>query len=163
MWSKLNAFARLGKVDRALLVEAFWTLATVRVIMALHPFRRIAASLGEVGGETPRSVPPAHDEVARQVGWAVETAARHVPWNSRCLAQALAAWRMLGRRGIAGTIYFGVQQNPARPFDAHAWLRCGDRLVTGGEPGEQFKVLVNFSPASNPEEVPAVHTWRDRR
>ena len=121
------------------------SLGKVRLALTLFPFRRIAASLGVVGGESPASVPPEHGAIASQVGLAVETIARHIPWDSRCLVQALAAWRMLHRRGIAATIYFGVTSNPDKPFDAHAWLRCGTCFVTGGEPHEQYRVLTNFA------------------
>lgn len=146
MWNKATKFLHLSRAERLLLVEAFYALGRARLALVLSPFRRVAASMGDVGGESPVSAPPGHDEIARQVGWAVETAARHTPWSSRCLAQALAAWRMLGRRGIAGTVYFGVAKNPDRSFGAHAWLRCGTRFVTGEEPGEQYRVLASFAP-----------------
>jgi hypothetical protein len=126
-------------------MEAALALGAAQLALALLPFRRIAANLGQSGKESAAAIPSSHDGLAEQIGWAVETMSRHVPWNSRCLAQALSAWWMLGRRGVAGTVYFGVARNPDKPFDAHAWLRCGGRIVTGGNGHEQFKVISCFS------------------
>jgi len=128
-----------------LLIEAAFALGAARLVLALLPFRRIAARLGRAGEESADTIPPALDNIAEQVGWAAETMARHLPWQSSCLAQALSAWWMLGRRGIVGTVYFGVARNPDKPFDAHAWLRCGMRIVTGGNGHEQFRVISCFS------------------
>ncbi len=113
------------------------------------PFRTIASRLGQAGEESADAIPPALDSIAGRVGWAVETMARHLPWDSRCLAQAIAAWWMLARRGIHGTVYFGVARNPDKPFDAHAWLRCGSRIVTGGHGLGQFQVISCFSRRSH--------------
>lgn len=109
------------------------------------PFRTIASRLGQAGEESADTISPSLDSIAERVGWAVETMARHLPWDSRCLAQAIAAWWMLARRGIHGTVYFGVARNPDKQFDAHAWLRCGMRIVTGGNGHEQFRVISCFS------------------
>ena len=142
---------RLGKLlalpwsGRRLLIEAAFALGAARLVLALLPFRRIATRLGRAGEESADTIPPALDNIAEQVGWAAETMARHLPWQSSCLAQALSAWWMLGRRGIVGTVYFGVARNPDKPFDAHAWLRCGMRIVTGGNGHEQFRVISCFS------------------
>jgi len=149
LWSKIAAFLNLSNSERRLLLEAAGALFRAQLSLTLHPFSHIAASLGEIGGESPALVPPEHDQKAREVGRAVETMARHLPWDSRCLAQALAAWGMLQKRGIAATVYFGVASNPDKPFDAHAWLRCGGCFVTGGEPSEHYQVLTHIAQNTN--------------
>ncbi|MDD2856973.1 MAG: lasso peptide biosynthesis B2 protein, partial [Desulfuromonadaceae bacterium] len=102
--------------------------------------------LGTVGLESDTAVSAAQDEIAQRTGWAVETMARHTPWQSRCLVQALSAWWMLSRRGVRGTVYFGVAAaETGAAFNAHAWLRCGSRIVTGGPNHESFRVLSYFS------------------
>lgn len=113
--------------------------------MALLPFRRIAAWLGATGAES--SVTAAADEIriAQEVGWAVGVIARRVPWDGRCLAQSLAAVGMLRRRGLEGTVSFGVCQGESAGFKAHAWLRFGSCVVTGGPDYQRFKVLTTFA------------------
>ena len=72
----------------------------------------------------------------RLVRRAVARAARNLPLELLCLPQALAAKRMLARRGIVSDLRIGVE----RPDEAsagdgprafHAWLVAGDRFVTG--------------------------------
>lgn len=145
MSNRLNKFLALPRAGRLLLIEAALGLGGARLVLALLPFRRIAARLGRVGEESSASITSSHDSIAEQVGWAVETMARHLPWMSRCLVQTLAAWWMLERRGVTGTVYFGVAPNPDKPFDAHAWLRCGSRMVTGGKGHELFRVISCFT------------------
>lgn len=145
MWRNLRSFVRRPPAERRLLAEAFVALARARLALAGRPFQQIAARLGRPGAETSADLPPQDQALAEAVGRAVATMARHTPWESRCLAQALAAWQMLERRGLAATIYFGVAPNPAKPFDAHAWVRCGAQIVTGAEGHEQFKVISSFA------------------
>ncbi len=133
--------------DRALLLEALYALALARVLAVGLPFRRLARMLGDVGIEGPEAVPPAYEEIARRVGWAVTAAARYVPWDCRCMTQAIAGWRMLARRGIFGTVYLGVAEAPghAGKLVFHAWLRCGSVFVTGGNGRLRYTVLACFS------------------
>jgi hypothetical protein len=98
-----------------------------------------------VGVESGRVISSHYDAVAQHVGWAVETMSRHVPWESRCLVNAISAWWMLNRRGVFGTVYFGVTHAPNNELNAHAWLRCGSRIVTGANGYERFRVLTCFS------------------
>ena len=133
--------------DRRLLVEALVALAVARAMTFCLPFRRVAGILGRIGAESPAGVPAAQEDFARRIGWAVAAMARFVPWDGRCLSQAIAGRRMLGRRGIPCTVYLGVGEDPGQPGSNqfHAWLRCGSRFVTGGEPRSRYQVLVQFA------------------
>lgn len=86
---------------------------------------------------------PAVVREAIRVRWAVETMARVLPWKPVCLPQALAAKKMLHRRGISSTLYLGV--DPARDLDAHAWVRVGGTIVTGGPRPDRFAVVSTFA------------------
>ncbi len=83
--------------------------------------------------------------MAQDIGWAIERLARVVPWDGRCLARALAATGMLRRRGLEGTVIFGADRDASAEFRAHAWLRFGPCIVTGGKGRERFKVLTTFA------------------
>ena len=147
MWNKLNAFARLSFAKQCLVMEALLALVLARMAMLLLPFRRIAAWLGSPGAAT-REASDVEIGIADQVGWAVRKVARLVPWDGRCLAQALAATAMLRRRGLEGTVSFGASRDGARSqseFSAHAWLQVGGTVVTGGPNHTQFKTLASFA------------------
>jgi hypothetical protein len=141
-WCRYRA---LGPDRRARLREALAALFLARAALLCLPFRRIAAGLGAMGAESPLELPEQHHAAVEEVSWAVQAVAHRVPWDSRCLAQALAAYRLLKRRGIAATVYFGVKRDPAVPFSAHAWVRCGGRIVTGASGVEAYTVLMQFA------------------
>jgi hypothetical protein len=145
VWSDLERAARLPGARRRLLAEALIALLTARAAMAFLPFRRIAGWLGTPGAESPATATTEEIATAREVGWAVGVVARRVPWDGRCLAQALAATGMLRRRGLEGTVSFGVSQGKSAGFDAHAWLRFGPLIVTGGPDHERFKAFTTFT------------------
>ena len=68
-----------------------------------------------------------------QVAFAIPRVAHRMPWRADCLVQALAGERWLRRRGVSAHIVIGVHQTGPAPLDAHAWLKAGDRIVTGGD------------------------------
>jgi len=145
VWNDLKRYARIPRARRRLLWEALGALAIARVAMALLPFRRIAAWLGTPGAESPATAAPEEIRTAEEVGWAVAVLARRVPWDGRCMAQALAATGMLRRRGLEGTVSFGVRRGESAGFDAHAWLRLGSCVVTGGPGHQRFKTVTTFA------------------
>ena len=128
-----------------LLWEALLALSMARVAMVCFSFRRIAAWLGMAGVESPLTTTAAEIRIAKDVGWAVGVLARRVPWDGRCLAQALAAMWMLRRRGLEGTVSFGAGRSKSASFDAHAWLRVGSCIVTGGPGQERFNLFTTFA------------------
>lgn len=130
---------------RQMVLEAFLYLGLARLAILIIPFRTIAPYLGQLGASTPESTEPLSQNTARQVSWAVSTASRHTPWQSRCLAQAIAAKMMLRRRGLASTLYLGLKKAGEKSLDAHAWLRYGDIILTGGESLDMFTVISTFA------------------
>ena len=83
-------------------------------------------------------------------GGSIAAAARFTPWQSRCLIQVLAAQRLLAKRKIPGQFHLGVQRDSGSivdptGFSAHAWLQCGDVIVTGAAGHERFTVVSSFS------------------
>lgn len=143
----LRRFGALPRRRRLLLLEATLALAVMRVAIVALPFRVIARRLGL---EQLRSRPTHRpsDPRAAEIGWAVRAAAAHTPWHSTCLAQALAGAAMLRRAGIPSTLSLGVSREPAaKQLIAHAWLRCGDEILTGAEGRDRFVELTSFAVA----------------
>ena len=143
---RLRNFWRLPGTDRWLLIEAALFAALARMAILTLPFRWFAPWLGRHGeandgtDETTEAEPVRH-----RVGRAVQLAGRHTPWQSKCLVQAIAARLMLGRRGVAGTIYLGLAKDPDGQMKAHAWLQSGDTIVTGRNGMSRFTVLSSFA------------------
>lgn len=142
----LLKFLHLTWLQRARLVEALYNLALARLTLVLVPFNRLAARLGEPQRQSPDTLtPPAQAAQARSISWAVTTMSRLVPWDSACLAQAIAAKWMLQKRGLASTLYLGVAYDQNKKMLAHAWLRCGDIYVTGAPQHRSFAVVTTFA------------------
>lgn len=142
---RLRKFWRLSTGDRWFLAEAALLTAVARMAILTLPFRWIAPWLGRHAESTSEASAAVDGQVRHRVGWAVQAASRHLPWQSKCLVQAIAARLMLGRRGVAGTIYLGLARDPDGQMKAHAWLRSGDLVVTGRRGMLQFTVLSSFA------------------
>jgi hypothetical protein len=145
VWNDLKRAARMPGCRRRLLWEALIALLIARGAMAFLPFRRIAAWLGTPGTESSATATAEEICTAQEVSWAVGVMARRVPWDGRCLAQALAAMGMLRRRGLEGTVFFGASKSESAAFDAHAWLRLGSFVVSGGPGHQRFKAFTKFA------------------
>ena len=143
----MNAFRKffaLSWRERFLLFEAFYYLGLSRFKLLTVPFKRIAPHLGKQLAKDeiqPLDVPPT--ELAKQVGWAVDVMSRRTPWESACLAQAMAGKFMLQRRGISSLLYLGTKKDDFGEFVAHAWLQNGNKILLGGEV-ESFVILSAF-------------------
>lgn len=133
--------------ERLMFVEAFTLLGLARLMVLVVPFRVLARSLGSHMSESHFSVSESNIRIARMVGQAVRSAANNTPWKSVCLPQAVVGQWMLKRRNIPGTVYLGVMKNAVNTdkLAAHAWLRCGKKILTGADGHRQFTVVSTFS------------------
>ena len=95
-------------------------------------------------------VPP---PTVRDIGWAVEAAARTLPWNTLCLTQAVAATRMLSRRGVDWVLHVGLDRDEGELI-AHAWVTSGTKVVVGGAGVARFARLVAYAPRGAVEREP---------
>ena len=123
--SRLRHFLRCSWAERLLLLEAALVVSLAGLAVRTVPFRCLLRLAGTPQTETPSAATPQHTVQAHRISWAVRAVVRHVPWNCTCLAQALAARWLLARRGIAATLYLGVQRDAHGAPCAHAWVRSG--------------------------------------
>jgi hypothetical protein len=135
--------------DRWLLVDAAFCLALARLSVLIVPFRWLTRALRQQLGETPVDDDCDMLRQRERVAWALRTVNGHTPWDSNCLAQGLAGKLMLRRRRLVSTLYLGVGKDDQASFAAHAWLRSGAVVVTGGADLERFTVMAAFRDASS--------------
>ncbi len=122
--------------------QAIVCLALARLAVLILSFKRVATWLGRYNLETP-VLPLQNPQQALVVAWAVQNSAKSVPWRSECLEQALAAKWMLRKQRISSTLYFGTFYN-GYALEAHAWVRCGDLIVTGDRGHGQFTTTAMY-------------------
>jgi hypothetical protein len=154
----------LSPTERRLIFEAIMWLGLVRIAMATLPYRRVAsllrltqsaasdvsnASTADFGaGRGYRYADASGGSVAEAIGWAVQGVAARTPWPSTCLVQSLAGYVMLRRHGVPSVVYLGVAKDAEGEFSAHSWLRCGERIVTGGGSLQRYSVIAAYEPAT---------------
>jgi len=125
-------------------LRAFTLLASARA--ALH-------RIGPAGvvhrnaraGRMARAIPAAAvRERCDRVAFFIPRIALRVPWRADCLVQALAGQQWLMQGGIASEIVVGTAKTPGGTFEAHAWLRCDERILLGGD-------VTRFAPLIEPD------------
>ena len=131
-------------VDRLLFLEALAWLCWTKLLLVLVPFRWIAPRLGRQMTESPVGRDEAGLPQVKRVSWAVQAVARHVPLGFVCLPQAIAAKWMLRRRGLPSTLYLGLRRHETVKITAHAWLRAGDRILTGRAESASHQIIASF-------------------
>lgn len=129
---------RLGTADYALLAEALATLALASLAIRFVPFRTLTARVSR----PPRRARRAAE--LRRLRWAVEAAARRVPWKAVCFQRALCLQAMLRRRGVPSVMHYGIAKEPGNALKAHVWLSVDGETVIGGADAHRFACVATF-------------------
>lgn len=132
-------FQRLGAERRALLVRASLVLTAASAGVALLPFRRaIRFGCVDSGGRRTAS------GIERYV-WAVEAAARRLPWRTMCIEKGLAVQRLLRSNGYDARLHYGARHGGSSgKLEAHVWVSVGGDVVIGGEEAPGFAVVQSY-------------------
>ena len=131
--------------DRLLFFETVGLSLLAWSAIHILPFRIVAGWIGRQQEATAVEPEGTTDQkLIRRVRWAVEATSRRVPWKCKCLAQAMIARSMLGRRGVSGTVHFGLTKSSAS-LEGHAWLQTGDTTVTGRVGLHNYTTMTKFA------------------
>lgn len=135
---RLGRFARLSGERRRLLLRASLVLTAASAAVALLPFRR-AIRFGSVqlGGGLQVEI----DDCI----WAVEAAARRLPWRTVCIEKSLAVQRMLRSEGVDAVLHYGARHHPETDsLQAHVWVTVEGTAVIGGEEAAGFGPVATY-------------------
>lgn len=158
---KSSAFARLGRRparDWLLLIEAVLTLSCASLAIRVLPFRRITKLISS----PPRHPPEGHLRLETTISssiWAVEAAARRLPFKTVCFQKGLAIFWILNRRSIPARLHYGVAQNPDKGLRAHVWVSCEGRNIMGGESAADFACLATYPSADGRARSYGSSSW----
>jgi len=152
MWTKLAILIRMPIRQKLLMLEAMILLLAARLAVVLVPFKRLAGGFGKQQSNSEFKMQNSEfenqklvdDEAVRRLGSMVQRVAKYVPWKAKCLEQAIAVKWMLAWRGLPATVFFGVKNSQEGDLKAHAWVRSGRVIATGGRNHRQFKVINVF-------------------
>lgn len=130
--------------EKLLFIEAFILTGIMRYKILKTPFNKLKIQLGEYNKESAEEVSIETYKKAKQIRWIVTRISQHTPWESLCLVQAMTVQKMLKKRNISTTIYLGVNKDKNNEMKAHAWIRCGQMYITGGN-GTGYATVAKFS------------------
>ena len=132
-------------IDYILFVEAWFLLHFAKLIILFMPFKKIASWMGSLGAE---SLHDLHStDLSTKIEHAVRRSSRYTLHESKCYDQALTAKALLGQCNLPATIYFGLAKARENQLMAHAWVRCGNTIITGKAGMERFTVVACFGDA----------------
>lgn len=148
---KLRGLRQYSVFEISLVPLALVLLGLARAAILIMPFKLYAPLLGrrQNSADDDFSVTERQRSLARSIGRAVRATAAITPWSAVCLPQAMAAAALLRMAGVPFTARLGLApgaRDPrAEPMQAHAWLKTGDLVVTGGPINPVYKVVASFA------------------
>lgn len=138
----VGKFAHLSRAQQREVIEASVICAAARVLLATMSYRAVDALTNRVARRAVhRSTGSNSTDIDRLV-YAINAAGRFVPGARNCLVRAISAKAMLGMRGCASQIHFGVAREADSELGAHAWLESGGRVVIGGFENGRYAPLL---------------------
>ncbi|MBT2758427.1 lasso peptide biosynthesis B2 protein [Mesobacillus foraminis] len=144
LFKKIRTFLFLSFEMKLLLIEAYILLGYARVLKSVS-FSKVTPLLGENWNETSLEMDDSNKKILKNVSDAVDIMSRYTLWESMCLVKAIAAMKMLEKRKIESTIYFGTAKDDSGKLIAHAWLRSGPYYITGADVMNRFVVVSKFA------------------
>ena len=138
---KLFKFIKYNRHKRLSLIALFWSAIYRIEILTMKP-KQLRKYWGKEGKESSRKEEKENYRYAVGVAYAVDRICTRTTWESKCLVRALTAQHMLSKKGIHTTLYLGCRLEGEKMV-AHAWLRCGEMYVTGGN-GEGYAIVSKF-------------------
>ena len=130
--SLVTKFFKKPLSEKGLYLETTFWLGISRLEILILPFRWIAPFLGQHMASSDGNNENRDRQTVISVSRAILTMSRHLPWESKCLVQAISGKMMLSRRKIPSTLYLGVAKKEDGDLNAHAWLRVGGIVALGG-------------------------------
>ena len=132
----------ISLIDYVNFMEAWILLHISKLFILFMPFKKIAGKIGKLQVESSKF--QINSAKINDVEHAIRRASRFSLFKSKCYDQALTGKFMLKRRNLSATIYFGLAKDAQNGLSAHAWVRCGNRIVTGKKGMETFTMIAAF-------------------
>jgi ABC-type lipoprotein release transport system permease subunit len=109
------------------------------------PFKHLSKQLGQLNATSGHIYNLPDNEIQR-LAKSIRNVSQVVPWESKCLVQAVVAKVLLKKRETDSTLYFGVRKkDDGSSLEAHAWLDVNNEIVLGKELADQFTVVSSYT------------------
>ena len=137
----LKTFLRMPLKQKLMIPRVFVLMAYYKHQVHNRPFSELAPKIGTLGYETEVVTTPRDAVLVHEL---MESMFRRIGWKDSCLIRALTAKRILNSMGEKCTLYMGVRKMEGQGMTAHAWLRCGKRIITGADSMVGYTVTATF-------------------
>ena len=134
---------KVSSLERKLFFEAWIISFYTRLMLIFFPFKKYSQRLGERGKVAENNI-KIDSQIIVEIAIAIKRAVKYSLWRNKCLEQAITAKKILKKRNINSTIFFGVRK-PEDKLEAHAWLKVDDTFVVGQRNYEAFTVVAYYS------------------
>lgn len=118
------------------------------IAIYLVPMKRLAKLMGTHLGNRQLSVIVSEAQLkkAYQIGKIMSAVSKHVPWQCKCLSEALCVKWLLNRYQIPSVMYLGarIDSEDLNGMQAHAWVNVGRLTVIGGSRHKAYTVVACF-------------------
>lgn len=121
-WTNISGGAKIK------VLQAGFTLVLIKTGLAVLPFstfRRLFYRISK--SEIQKDLT---SQQISEVVWAVNTAANVIPLDLVCLPRALAT-KFLLRKVPSLSLEIGIEINPDKAFEAHAWVEKEGEIIIG--------------------------------
>lgn len=127
--------------QKVLIPQILVLMTYYRFVVHHRPFSELSPKIGTIHFETPVTRAGSNAWTVHEL---MNAMFRRLRWKDSCLIRALTAKKLLNRMGERCTLYMGVAKEGSSAMTAHAWLRCGNLIITGGEIRSRFTVTAFF-------------------
>lgn len=129
--------------EKGMTISVYYYTAYYRLCLLVLKMTQMEKMMGIRGEESVMEETAENLWMSKIVGFHVNRVTEHLPLKRKCWVRALTARKLLMKKGICTTLYMGVGKDDDGNMIAHAWLRCGQRFVTGGN-GDGYAMVAKF-------------------
>jgi hypothetical protein len=138
--SRLSKFLHLSSAEKTLLIRVWILLGITRLCLSVFRFPILRKILTGIGPYVVRVDKELTDDQLVRIA---EIASRYAP-KATCLAQALTVQLLLKQSGRRASLHIGVNGVEGGHLNAHAWVKSGGKVITGGPNPADFTSLLTL-------------------
>ncbi len=141
---KLKEFLKLNFKEKSLFMLIYILLVIISLVIKMFSFELILKVLKKENLNIKKQMSAEGEETIKNISRFVIASANHIPWNVKCLAQAVVGKILLNYYNIPSKLFLGVKkEEEGKSIEAHAWLKVNDLIVTG-HGMESFNEIASF-------------------
>ena len=145
MFRIVKKYFRLNKLERKILISIFFWLVYSFILVRFIPLRWFNHILGEYNKEFNIEPDEQKRDIIRLIQKNIRRCKKVLPWNVKCFEEAIAAKKMLEKQNVKTTLYLGVDKELEKKLIAHAWLKTGNKIITGSKGHKKYAVVGFYS------------------